>query len=158
MKKWLVIVGVLMMAIFMSACSKNWWEDSGVAGSAVSLDDIFWKESLTVQDLDTIDKLLLPSWYSYKTYQLSDWSISDIGNYTYSVDGGSLLLPVHDWMISREIVSSETQSGMIYTMVNVVLSGDETVPVLYINDADTLKYEFASVYWKKETILYTFSY
>ena len=159
MKKWLVVIGVLIMAIFLSACSKNGWDKGIDESEVISLDNIYGKTSLTVSDLDIIDKLLFPSSYSYQAYELSDWSISSAGSYEYETDHNhSLLLPIHDWMVSREIVSSKSEDGMIYTMVNVVFWGDKTVHVLYINDLETLKYEFASVYEENRTILYTFNY
>lgn len=159
MKKWLVVIGVLIMAIFLSACSKNGWYGDINESEVVSLDNIYGKASLTVSDLDTIDKLLFPSSYSYQAYELSDWSISSAGSYKYEEDyNHSLLLPIHDWMVSREVVSSKSEDGMIYTMVNITLWSGKTVPVLYINDLDTLKYKFASVYEESRTILYTFNY
>ena len=159
MRRRLVVVSVLVMAISLSACSKNEWGGIFWWGSELTLDDIYGKTSLTVNDLKTIDELLFPKWYSYQTYQLSDWSISDAGDYKYENDvDHSLLIPIHDWMVSREIVSSNAEKNMIYTKVNVTLSDDKIVPVLYINDIDTLKYVFATVYTDKETIMYTFNY
>jgi len=159
MRRRLVVVSVLVMAISLSACSKNEWGGTFWWGSELTLDDIYGKTSLTVNDLKTIDELLFPKWYSYQTYQLSDWSISDAGDYKYENDvDHSLLIPIHDWMVSREIVSSNAEKNMIYTKVNVTLSNDKIVPVLYINDIDTLKYVFATVYTDKETIMYTFNY
>ena len=159
MKRWLVVIGVLIMAIFLSACSKNGWEGGINRSGVVSLDNIYGKTSLTISDLDAIDTLLFPSSYSYQAYELSDWSISSAGSYEYDANyNHSLLLPIHDWMVSREVVSSKSEDGMIYTMVNIVLWSGKTVHVLYINDLETLKYEFASVYEESRTILYTFNY
>lgn len=159
MKKWSVVIGVLIMAIFLSACSKNGWDGSIDESEIVSLDNIYGKTSLTISDLDTIERILFPSSYSYQAYELSDWSISSAGSYEYEADHNhSLLLPIHDWMVSREVVSSKSEDGMIYTMVNIVLWSGKTVSVLYINDLETLKYKFASVYGESRTILYTFNY
>ena len=159
MKNWLVIIGILIVAVFLSACGKNRWDGDIDETKMISLDNIYGKTSLSVSDLDVIDSLLFPSSYAYQAYELSDWSISDAGSYEYETDyDHSLLLPIHNEMISREVVSSKSEDGMIYTMVNVVLWSGWVVPVLYINDLETLEYKFASVYDESKTILYTFAY
>lgn len=159
MRKRLVVVGVLVMAMFLSACSKNGWESIFGGKSELTLNDIYGKTSLTVDDLEAIDRLLFPKWYSYQTYRLSDWSILDSGDYEYGDDvDNSLLLPVYDWMAGKEVVSSYVEKNMIYTKVDVMFNNGKVIPVLYVNDVDSLKYIFANVYTEKETIMYTFNY
>lgn len=170
MKKGLILVFGFMVVILMSGCdnsSKNQPNNSEnqpvvepvVVINSASLDKIYGKTSLGLDDLNVIDELLFPVSYSYEAYKVEDWSISDTGEYVYPdwIDH-KLLLPIHESMVSREIYSSSVEDWFIYTKARLVLDGGETVSVVYINDVKTLQYAFASVSNDDETILYTFSY
>lgn len=121
------------------------------------------KTSLTLDDLNEIDQVLFPKWYSYETYGLS-WEFSvlkDSGEYQYPEDlDHSLLLPIHATMASREIVDSSIEDNMIYTLTNVTLQDWTPVEILYINHPITLQYYSASVTLKNwdENSLYLFNY
>ena len=156
MKKGLIVALGLMAVVLLSGCGKNnpEWE---VDVHKVSLEDLQWKTSLATEDLDALEELLFPVSYSYETYQLEDWSIADAGEHVYGL-AYHKLLPVHESMVSREVTSSEVEDWMIYTRADLTLADGSIVPVLYINDLNTLQYGFAAVYGDTETTLYTFSY
>jgi hypothetical protein len=61
-------------------------------------------------------------------------------------------------MAGKEVVSSYVEENMIYTKVDVMFNNGKVIPVLYVNDVDSLKYIFANVYTEKETTMYTFNY
>ena len=131
MKKGLIVVFGLMAVVLLSGCgNKNNQEE--VVVHEVSLGDIYGKTSLTLEDLDAIESLLLPVSYSYETYELVNWSLSDSGEYVYS--SGDKLLPIHESVASRELLDSSVEDGMIYTKVNLTLNDGKRVPMLYIND------------------------
>ena len=119
----------------------------------------YTKSSLRIEDLEQIDDVLFPVSYNYEVYKWEDEDTSDSGTYTYpeNVDH-SLLLPIHADVVSREVVSSSIEDGMIYTIVNATLKDDSVVSILYINDPVTLKYIAASVNGDSETTLYSFVY
>ena len=150
MKKWLLVAFGLMAVVLLSACGKK--------GVGTPLDGLYGSESLTLDELNVIKKELFPVSYSYTTYNREDWSISDSGNYIYPSGEDKSLLPVEDVAVSKDIYSSEIKDGLIYTMVSFVLEDGETVSVLYINNPETLKYTFATVYAKEWTTLYSFKY
>ena len=160
MKKGLVVVFGLMAVMLLSGCGNNGNEPTiEPEVHKVSLEELYGKVSLDLNDLDAIDELLFPTSYSYEAYQLEDWSIDDAGEYVYpeGVDH-KLLLPIHGSMVSREITSSSVEDWMIYTKANLMLDNGKTATVLYINDLETLQYAFASVSDETKTILYTFNY
>ena len=157
MKKGLVLALGLMAVMLLAACGNKNNPSGEVDVHKVSLEDLKWKSSLVSDDLDALDELLFPTSYSYETYQLEDWSISDAGEYVYW-DADHRLLPIHESMVSREVTSSSVEDWMIYTRVDLTLDDGSIVPVLYINDLDTLQYGFAAVYGDTDTTLYTFSY
>ena len=99
-----------------------------------------------MDDLDRIDDTLFPVSYNYETYRWEDEDKSDSGSHTYPEDiDHHLLLPIHEKMESREVVSSGIEDGMIYTIVNATLQDGSVVSILYINDPVTLQYIAASV-------------
>ena len=160
MKKGLLVAFGLMAVMVLSACNnggKSWWEEPVVR--SVSLNDLYGKTALTLEDLNNLENLAFPTSYSYETYNLADWSIIAADEYTYPTDGSSKwLLPIHESMVSREITSSSMEDWMIYTKADLTLNDGTVVPVLYINDWETLKYSFAAIYGETDTTLYTFSY
>ena len=117
------------------------------------------RTSLSLEDLEEIDRVLFPKSYTYESYVWTDESQSSNGEYYYPEDvDHSLLLPVHAAMANREIVSSSIEDGMIYTMANVTLHDGSQASVLYINNPSTLEYIAASVTTENETTLYSFAY
>ena len=81
----------------------------------------------------------------------------DSGDYFYTSDD-KYLLPVEKYLVAKEVSSSEVNNGLIYSMVDATLEGGDLVSILYINDPESLKYYFATMYGEDETTLYTFSY
>ena len=125
----------------------------------VSANQAWPRTSLSIADLNEIDSLLFPKWYSYESYSWDTMETSDSWEYVYpaGVDH-SLLLPVHATMANREVVSSTLEDGMFYTLTNVTLQDWGTLSVLYVNDAVTLEYLSASVSDEIGTTLYVFKY
>jgi hypothetical protein len=125
----------------------------------VSVNQTWPRTSLSIADLNEIDSLLFPKWYSYESYSWDTMETSDSWEYVYPADvDHSLLLPVHATMASREVVSSTLEDGMFYTLTNVTLQDWGTLSVLYVNDAVTLEYLSASVSDEIGTTLYVFKY
>ena len=155
MKKVLVVAFGLMSAVLLSACGNKDVVDNW--GEANNLDDLQWKVSLTMEELDSLEDGAFPLSYSYTTYLNEDWSVSGTGEYIY-VPEDEYLLPVEKYIVGKEVSSSEVKNGLIYSMVDATLDGWDTVSILYINDPETLKYTFATLYSESETILYTFNY
>ena len=156
MKKGLLVAFGLVVVVVLSACGHktNEWSVQNLSGK--SLDGFSWNALFTLDELDNLEEELFPTSYVYRTYQKVDWNVSDTWEYVYPPDY-RFLLPIDEYVTDREVTSSEMANGMIYTMVDGKL-GDESVSILYINDPDTLKYAFATVYRESETTLYTFSY
>ena len=154
MKKWLLVTFGLIAAVLLSGCGNkevnNW--DGGK-----SLNDLYGSISFTFDDLEVLKKELFPVSFEYTVYQKEDWSISDNGEYTY-LPWDEYILPIEKNIVSKEIASSEVKNGMIYTMVDARLEGDDMVSILYIHNPETLKYSFATVYAENDTTLYTFNY
>lgn len=173
-----------MTVVFLSACGNKGQENVNVENNDVDIEQVneisgedvesetldedldvdnggteYTKSSLTVEDLDYIDDTLFPAGYNFETYRWEDEDTSDSGSHMYP-DGVDhrLLLPIHEEMESREIVSSGIEDGMIYTIVNATLKDGLIVSILYINDPVTLKYVAASVNGDAETTLYSFIY
>ena len=168
MKKSLLLAFGLMVVISLSACGTKDSDNNGgldsngnvVIDENVDVDtlaDLVEKTPLTLEDLDRIDTYRFPVSYTYTEYttggSVTTWE------YVYPkwVDH-KLLLPVHEKMASREIVSSVMSHDRINTTVNVTLNNGESYSVLYINDPDTLEYIGASLSTPTSTTSYSFSY
>ena len=124
------------------------------------LEDVMGKKSLTVEDLNIIDEYKFPKSYTYSLYNWGGWdSVLETWNYVYpdSVDH-KLLLPIHENMATREVISSMVDNGKISTTVNIILNNGESYPVKYVNNPETLEYEGASLNTPTSTTLYTFEY
>lgn len=174
MKKNLLVVLCLTTAIILSACgTKNNPENSlNSVNDSLSnpttneqdntdpLADLREKTPLTIEDLDRIEKYKFPSSYTYSTYNRNDPNAAvEIHEYVYpnNVDH-KLLLPIHENMTNREIISSVMDHDTINTTVNITLKNGEVYPVLYVNNPDTLEYIEASVNTPTNTTIYTFNY
>ena len=187
MKRTFAVMLGLMTVVFLSACGNKDVENTDVQNDNTDVEQVnevldenevdtvegdvdnessdennsngYTKSSLTIEDLDQIDATLFPLSYNYETYSWEDEDTSDSGSFTYpeGVDH-SLLIPIHEQMESREVVSSGIEDWMIYTIVNATLKDGTVVSILYINDPVTLKYIAASVNWDTETTLYSFVY
>ena len=155
MKKVLVVAFGLMSAVLLSACGNKDVVDNWGDGKA--LDDLQGRVSLTMEELDTLQDKLFPVSYEYTTYLKEDGSISDTWKYVY-IPEDEYLLPIEKYIVSKEVSSSEIQNGLIYSMVDATLDGWDMVSILYINDPETLKYSFATLYTEKETTQYAFNY
>ena len=154
MKKGLIVAVGFMAIVLLSGCGNkevNTWKE------VKTLDEMQWSLSFTMDELDVLEEKLFPVSYVYTTYQNEDWVISGSGEYVYLPDD-EYLLPVEWHIVSREISSSEINNAMVYSTVEAKLDDDSTVSILYINDPETLKYSFATLYAENETTLYTFAY
>ena len=167
-----------MTVVFLAACGDKKVENPDVEDTGteqvtdVAVDSVDWdldneendgteyaKTSLTVEDLDHIDEVLFPVSYNYEVYKWEDENTSDSWSHTYPSDvDHSLLLPIHADVVSREVVSSNIEDGMIYTTVDATLEDGSVISILYINDPITLQYVAASVNTDVETTLYSFVY
>lgn len=171
----------LLTVVFLSACGDKNVDNTDVQNDNANVEQVnevsgnenvdenvneessngteYTKTSLTIEDLDQIDETMFPVSYDYETYKWEDENTSDSGSYTYpeNVDH-KLLLPIHADVVSREVVSSGIEDGMIYTIVNATLQDDSVISILYINDPVTLQYIAASVNSDTETTLYSFVY
>ena len=160
MKKLLVMVLGLMVVV-VAACGNN--ENDGTVSVEVQknpLEDLIGKKSLTVEDLNIIDEYKFPKSYTYSLYNWDGWdSMLETWDYVYP-DGvdHKLLLPIHENMANREVITSEMDNGRISTTVNITLNNGESYPVKYVNNPETLEYEWASLNTPTSTILYTFEY
>jgi hypothetical protein len=111
-----------------------------------------------LEDFDRIDTYRFPASYTYTEYKMDGWEWSvKTWEYVYP-SGHKYLLPIHEDMASREIVSSVMDHDRINTTVNVTLNNGESYSVLYINDPDTLEYIGASLSTPTSTTSYTFNY
>ena len=178
MKKNLLVALCLTTAVILSACgTKNGTEnildtadnttDNTTDSQATneqnnedSLADLREKTPLTAEDLDRIDKFKFPVSYTYSTY---DWDSGDYivkdQEYIYPENiNHKLLLPIHENMANREVISSIMDHDKINTTVNITLENWEIYPVLYVNNPDTLEYIEASVNTPTSTTIYTFNY
>lgn len=153
MKKWLIVAFGLMALALLSGCG-NKVVDNQV--NSKSLDDMYGNISFTMDELDVLEKKVFPVSYLYTTYN-ADWDISGSGEYTY-LSKDKYLLPIEEHAVSKEISSSETNNGLVYSTVDLTLDDGSQISVLYINDPETLKYSFATVYGESETTLYAFNY
>lgn len=153
MKKWLIVAFGLIATVLLAGCRNKEVENQG---EKEYLDNSDKSISLTLDELDSLEESLFPVSYTYKTYKKEDGSLVDEGEYIYPSDY-RVLLPTDEYFVDRQVSSSEIKNGMIYTMVDGKL-WDEVVSILYINDPETLRYSFVTVYWEKETTLYSFKY
>ena len=154
MKKGLIVALGLMAVVLLSGCGNK---NVNKLDEGKTFDEMYWNLSFTMDELKDLEWRLFPASYSYTTYQKEDWSIAASGAYVYVPDD-KYLLPVEEYVVEEELSSSEVVNGMVYSMVNAKLDDDSVVSILYINDPETLKYAFATVYGDNETTLYTFSY
>ena len=169
MKKSLLLAFGLMVVVCLSACgNKDDVDNNGGLdsnGNVVvdkssdvdTLEDLIEKTPLTLEDLDRIDEYRFPVSYTYTEYttggSVRTWE------YVYPkwVDH-KLLLPVHEKMASREIVSSVMSHDLVTTTADIVLNNWETYSVSYVTDPDTLEYVGASLTTPTSTTSYAFNY
>lgn len=158
MKKGLIVTLGLMAVVLLSGCgNKVVDKDVNKLDGGETFDETYWNLSFTMDELKDLEERLFPVSYSYTTYQKEDWSVVVSGVYVYLPDD-KYLLPVEGYVVEEELSSSEVVNDMVYSMVDAKLDNDNMVSILYINDPQTLKYAFATVYGDDETTLYTFNY
>ena len=163
----------LMCVAFLSACNKptvnnpevnvnnpesntNVEDNTEVNDIQVENTETHLKTSLSNEDLDELEQILLPISYVYEKYTwTSEWAI-DNGEYTYNE--WDTLLPSLGTITNREIQSSNLQDDMIYTDTLVTLEDGSQYSLLYVNNPDTLQFVAASVSDSETTALYTFRY
>lgn len=171
MKKVILVVLGLMLLFVVVACGNKGDNDENnlniiensvedLQGEKDPLDGVYGKTSLTLEDLDKIDEYRFPKSYKYIKYDWTDWnSTVETWDYNYpSSVNRKLLLPIHENMASREIVSSVLNDGKIETLVDIVLDNGVSYPVKYMINPDTLQYVQASFDTPTSTTLYTFRY
>ena len=156
MKKGLIVAFGLMAVVLLSGCG-NKTQEANPWKEVKTLDEMQWSLSLTMDELDVLEEKLFPVSYVYTTYQNDGGNISGTGEYVYLADD-EYLLPVEEHIVSKEMSSSEVNNAMVYSTIDAKLDDGSEVSILYINDPETLKYSFATVYAENETTLYTFSY
>ena len=154
MKKWLIVVFGLIAVVLLAGCRNKEVENQS---EWKSLDSMYGNISFTLEELEILEEKLFPVSCVYTTYDKMDWRVLGSGEYVY-LPGDENILPVEKRIVSKEISSSEINNGMIYSMVDAKLDDDSVVSILYINDPETLKYSFATLYAEDETTLYMFKY
>ena len=117
------------------------------------------KLSLTNEELDDLAETNFPKGYSYSTYDIEKDEAWDEGKTDYSEGiSHSLLIPEHAAMVSREVLSSAIEDGMIYTDTEATLKDGSKVEILYIVDPVTLHFVAATVEKPTKSINYQFFY
>ena len=117
------------------------------------------EKSLTIEDLERIDETNFPKGYTYIAYNMEEETKIAEWEERYPEDiSHTLLIPEHATMISREVLSSGIEDGMIYTLTNAELQDWTIISILYINNPETLDYVAASVENWKENRNYQFMY
>ena len=162
MKKSLLLALGVVLVMTLSACGSktNDWSNDGewnvLLGEKGAITS---KSSLTVEDFDTIDEELLPVSYTYQVYK--DGADASIDSWSYVYPGSeieSLLIPEHEEMTNRHILSSNLENGFIYTVSEVTLKDGSNAIISYVNDPDSLKYLAAIVEISWNVVLYNFNY
>ena len=154
MKKVLSLVAVLAAwTLVLTGCNKTENVDEVNETPVVEASTT----SLDLGGLISITENNFPKSYTFTKYNMATNESEGEGRHVYNGVELGFLTPEYSNIVDREVTSSGIEDGMIYTMVDGKL-GDESVSILYINDPDTLRYAFATVYRESETTLYTFSY
>ena len=114
------------------------------------------KTSLNNEELDELEKILLPVSCLYERYTwTAEWLID---SWEYIYNEWDALFPSLKDKVSREIESSAIEDGMIYTSTIFTMDDGRQYAVLYVNDPDSLQFVAASVSNDDNTALYTFKY
>ena len=162
MKKSLLLALGLVFLMTLSACGSktNDWENVWEWNvTSEEKEVITAKSSLTIEDLNTIDEELLPESYTYQVYQDGVDASVDSWSYVYpSSEIESLLIPEHENMSNRRIISSNLEDGFIYTVSEVTLKDGSNAIISYVNDPDSLKYLATIVETSGNVVLYNFNY
>ena len=169
MKKTLFIILASMMVVAVTACGKKDDNENNILGVDVdtnymqddnNLEDLIWKTSLTLKDLDRIDEYRFPKSYSYVTYKWNAWnSTVETWDYIYLKDvNNKLLLPIYENMADREVINSSIEDGVIITMVDITLNNGESYSVKYMNNPETLEYVQATFNAPTSMTMYKFNY
>ena len=155
----------LVGVVLLTGCGKDKQADNQnndgntIEEYVYGIDDIYGKTSFTVEDLDIIADKLFPVSYSYAIY-IGEWSDEvDTGEYTYpSTMSHDLLLPENVNIVSKELVSSVVDGSRVNTVVTAKTYDGAEYSILYLNDAESLRYLAASVDDGEKSVLYTFHY
>ena len=162
MKKSLLLALGLVILMTLSACGSktNDWENVWEWNvTSEEKEVITAKSSLTIEDLNTIDEELLPESYTYQVYQDGVDASIDSWSYVYpSSEIESLLIPEHENMSGRHIISSNLEDGFIYTVSEVTLKDGSNAVISYVNDPESLKYLATIVETSWNVVLYNFNY
>ena len=160
-KNLLLALGVVFVTI-LSACGSKTsdWSSNGEWSVLPEEKEVTTtKSSLTLEDLNTIDEELMPESYTYQVYQDGSDAAVDSWNYIYpSGEIESLLIPEHENMSGRHIISSNLEDGFIYTVSEVTLKDGSNAVISYVNDPDSLKYLATIVETSWNVVLYNFNY
>lgn len=175
MKKCLLVIIGMALIVSLSACGSSkdawndWWNSVSKTNEKSSwnteLDqlivDLHNKTPLNLDDLDRISEINFPKSYSYEVYnweENNEWP-TETWEYIYPEDiSHRLLLPIHDEMIERNVVSSLMNNDEVHTIVNITLEDGISYSVTYITDPDTLQYNRALLSTPVGTTVYTFNY
>ena len=166
MKKSLGLIVIwAIVCLILTGCNSNdnpeWNLSATNTSNKENIDVVLpeWtKWSLTNEELNQIFETDFPISYTYTIYnfetkEYDSWEYIYPENLDYS-----LLIPEHATMVSREVISSAIEDGMIYTDTKVVLQDNTEIKVLYIVNPETMKLIAASVENGNETRNYQFAY
>ena len=175
MKKCLLVIVGIALVISLSACGSNkdtwsawvdWVSNTNEKSSwNPELDqlitDLHNKTPLNLEDLDRISEINFPKSYSYEIYNWEEWNDWPTETWEYIYPEGishRLLLPIHDEMVERNVVSSLMNNGEVHTVVNITLEDEITYTLTYVTDPDTIQYDRALLNTPMGTTVYTFNY
>ncbi len=165
----------MALIVSLSACgsSKDAWNDWANSVSNTNeksswnkeldqlIEDLYNRTPLNLEDLDRISEVNFPKSYTYEVFnreENKDWPI-ETWEYVYPEDiSHRLLLPIHEEMVERNLVSSLMNNDEVHTVVNITLEDGISYSVTYITDPETMRYNRAIMSTPIWTTLYTFKY
>ena len=147
-----------MLGIFALALTGCWNKgENSNAWQVDTLEDLFYKFPLMLEDMDRINANKSPMSYEYSVYS---WiTVVETGYFEYKNNVNyDWLLRSDNEVVWKQMVSSQVKYGIINTAVDVTLDNWDTYRVVYAIDPNTLEYVNATVSTLTGSILYEFKY
>ena len=151
----------MSVIVLLSGCGWQKTENADFDISNLAKAHPEWvKTSLSVEDLENIEKTLPPLSYTYETWDSEAKAVVNSGSYEV-VDGEEpvFMIPEYTNMVNREVTSSGIEDEMIYTITKLTLQDGTKLDVLYVNEPDTLFCRAISIQnWSQSTLYTNFVY